>query len=98
MLEILLLFKLCKHIGLLAKEKGLKPIKYQLLLIVLWIGVECVVGTSGYLTLFFLYGEEQAEALYFAFYFIALVGSVISVWLLFNYVKSLPQKKSIMAF
>lgn len=95
MLEILLLVGLCKRLGLIAKEKGLKPIKWQLLLVATWIGIEITVSISVYLAFFFLYGEEEAETLTLPFYFLALIGSVVSSWLIFTYLKNLPAQKSV---
>jgi hypothetical protein len=94
MLEILLLFSLCKHLGVITREKGLKPLKYQVILVVLWLGVETVISTSAYISLFFLYGEDQSEPLVYAFYFLGLMCSAISTWIFFNYIKSLPNKKT----
>lgn len=94
MLEILLLFGLCKHLGVIAKDKGLKPIKWQLVLVAVWVGVEITVSTSAYLAFFVLYGEE-AETLSLSFYFLALIGSAISAWLIFTYLKNLPPQKSV---
>ena len=44
MLEIVVLFFLCKSLGNKLREKGRTPIGYQLLLIVAWFGAEAVTG------------------------------------------------------
>ncbi len=40
MLEIILLFYLCKNLGRKLREKGRKPLLYQIMLVLMWIGGE----------------------------------------------------------
>ena len=44
MLEIILLIYLCKSIGAIVRSKGRKPLVFQILLVMLWIGGEFFGG------------------------------------------------------
>jgi len=40
MLELILLYYLCKSLGRMLREKGRKPLLYQIMLILMWLGGE----------------------------------------------------------
>ena len=44
MLEIVLLYFLCKSIGNVLRDKGRKPLGFQILLVIMWFGGEFLGG------------------------------------------------------
>jgi hypothetical protein len=49
MIEIILLYFLCKHIGMMAQQKGLNPTAWKIYTILCWVGAEFlgfIIGMS----------------------------------------------------
>lgn len=67
MLEILILYKLCKRIGAAARDKGHRSIGYQLLLVLFWFGGEIGAAIACAILLFVLYGEHAEAYVLFAY-------------------------------
>ncbi|HWE94671.1 MAG TPA: hypothetical protein VG269_11970 [Tepidisphaeraceae bacterium] len=51
MLEILILWQLCKNVGVKLRAKGRKPGGYQFMLIAMWFGGEIIGGIIGAIAL-----------------------------------------------
>jgi len=89
MLEIVLLFFLCRNLGERLRAKGRTPIGYQIGLVVLWFGSEVTVG--------FIYGiisaiqsSGQEPTLGIGAYLIAIVAAALSAVAMFTLVHFLP--------
>jgi len=78
MLEIIAIFSLGKSIKVTVEEKGLKPLKYILLLIAMWIGFEILGGILGAL----LFGNGLG------IYIFALLGAAFGGYLSYNIAKN----------
>jgi len=71
MLEIIAIMSVSKTIREIALDKGLKPAKYILILIALWIGFEFLGGMIGAI----LFGPGLES------YLVAIVGAVVGGYL-----------------
>lgn len=91
MLEILILYTLCKNLGKIARKKGYKAFGYQLMLVGLWFGSEFLAGIIGAIVLYVLYGP-RADDMFFVIYLIAMACAAGSAFLSFAIVKSLPDR------
>jgi hypothetical protein len=89
MLEILILYRLCKRIGEVARGKGRRAIGYQLMLILFWFGGEVCSALSAGVVLALLYGEKFQEYALLG-YIAAFVGAGLGAWLAFQIVAGLP--------
>jgi small-conductance mechanosensitive channel len=74
MLEIIAIISVSRTIRAIALEKGLKPSKYIIILIALWIGFEMLGGILGAL----LFGPGLES------YLIAIVGAGVGGYLGYN--------------
>jgi hypothetical protein len=92
MLEIIILWRMWHRIGHKAQLKGASPLKYQLLLILLWFGGEFVGGFLAVFVTVFLYGgiPEGGYSLIID-YILAIALAVFGVWYVFNLVENLPE-------
>jgi membrane protein DedA with SNARE-associated domain len=93
MIEILVLYKLCKDLGRNARAKGRRAIGYQLLLILFWIGGEffgTFVGAIALVVLGELLGGLP-EAAMLLVYAAALAGAIFGAWIVFRIVRNLPE-------
>jgi hypothetical protein len=89
MLEIILLYGLCKMMGNLLREKGRKPLMMQIALVLMWIGGEFLAP--------FIYGVVQAirhagnpPEMGFEVYFVAILGAASGAGLAFLIAALLP--------
>jgi hypothetical protein len=90
MLEIIILFKLCRRIGEIAEQKGRKGGWYKLMLVVFWIGGELFLGIAGEITLVVINGGREPNV--GAAYLLALLGAVVGAYVAFTIAKSVPPK------
>lgn len=81
MLEIIFIIFLARKIGQVAKDKGLKPLGYQVLLVFLWFFGEFLFGVFGYV----LFGESELACVA---YLLAIIGALLGVGLAFLIVNS----------
>jgi hypothetical protein len=79
MLEILILWQLCKNIGVKLRAKGRSPGGYQFMLVAMWFGGEIIGGIIGVIVL-----EGGLGA-----YLLAILGAVAGVVAAFVIVNSL---------
>ena len=93
MIEIIILFKLCRRIGETARDKGRREIGYQLMLIVFWFGGEVGTALLAGVVLAALYGEEFEKYALFA-YIAAFAGAAAGAWIAFRIVAALPESGS----
>jgi hypothetical protein len=92
MLEILALFVLCRNIGRMARAKGWRSFRYQLLLVILWLVGEFVGGLIGGIAIVMyanFVGPLADEAALLP-YLVALIGAVICANIAFRIVRGLP--------
>lgn len=81
MIEIIILIFIARKIGKIAREKGLKPLGYQVLLVVLWILGELMLGGFGYA----LVGDTELAC---AAYLFAILGALLGAGIAFLIVNS----------
>jgi hypothetical protein len=79
MLEILILWQLCKNIGVKLRAKGRSPGGYQFMLVAMWFGGEIIGGILGVV----MSGEAGAVA-----YLVAILGAIAGVVAAFVIVRS----------
>jgi hypothetical protein len=87
-LEILILYKLCKNIGQILEAKGRPKFPFQLLVVVAWFGGEVGGGILGAIVES-LALEGQEPTMLFAYIF-ALIGAALGAFIVFRIAKSLP--------
>lgn len=87
MLEIILLFKMCKRIGESARLKQRRAFNYQLLLILCWFAGE-FIGAVLFLTLL---SSDHGEPPILFCYIGALMGAVVGTWFAFRIVAAIPE-------
>ncbi|WP_020529150.1 hypothetical protein [Flexithrix dorotheae] len=78
MLEIIAIVTLGKHISKIVRAKGLKPTKYVIIMVVLWIGLEIIGSICGTL----LIGEGLAA------YPFALAGAALGGFIAYSIAKN----------
>jgi hypothetical protein len=88
MLEILILFNLCKKVGAKAEAKGHKGGYYKLLLVLFWFGAE--IGTGFAIALYVAIAGEDAEQFFFLIWLGGIAGAALGAWGAFKIVDSLP--------
>jgi hypothetical protein len=76
MIEIIILFFIARRIGRIAKEKGLKPLRYQVLLIVLWFFGEFLFGGFAYAFI----GDTELACVAYLF---AIIGALLGAGMAF---------------
>jgi hypothetical protein len=87
MIEIFILWQLCKSVGAVARKKGHTAIGYQILTVVLWFGCEIaglvmgLIVTEG--------GRHANDGFNFGAYIFGLVGAAIGAAISFAIVNSL---------
>jgi hypothetical protein len=59
MLEIIILFFLCRSLGTTLRDKGRNPIGFQILLVLAWIACEFIGGFVGYIFGAIVTGDED---------------------------------------
>jgi uncharacterized membrane protein YsdA (DUF1294 family) len=89
MLEVIVLFVLCRRIGHAARRKRRRAIRYQLLLLLLWFGGE--IGAAFELLIVAWLFNADFEDHLLTFYILALAGAVCGAWLAFRTVAKLPE-------
>ena len=90
MIEILILFSLCKQIGQKARDKGRKATGYQFMLVMFWFGGEIVTALIAGIILGVMYGD-QAESYMLIAYAAAIVGAALGALVAFQIVAMLPE-------
>lgn len=75
MLEILLVVFLCRGMGKLLRNKGRKPLLFQILLVLSWIGGELLGGVAGGIIHVLQHGDQPFEP-GLSVYLLALCGAV----------------------
>lgn len=78
MLEIIAMVTLGKSISAIVSDKGLKPFKYVLIMIVLWIGLEFIGAIVGVIVV----GEGLMS------YPFALVGAILGGYISYEIAKN----------
>jgi uncharacterized membrane protein YeaQ/YmgE (transglycosylase-associated protein family) len=87
-IEILVLFRLCKNIGLILAAKGRAKLPFQLLLVFLWFGAELAGVILGVIVEAIASGEDNPSLL--LAYLFGFVGAGFSAFILFQIAKALP--------
>ena len=88
MIEILVLFRLFKNIGLIVASKGRPKFLFQLLLVVFWFGSEIVGGFLGAVIEVIATGNEEPSML--LAWLVGIAGAALSAFILFQIAKALP--------
>ena len=91
MLEILLLFFLCKYIGDRLREKGRHPLGYQIGLVVLWFGAEIVTGIVSAIVLVIMNDGREPEIAW-EVYAASFVAALMTAGAMILLVHLLPHK------
>ena len=91
MIELLILYKLCKQIGYTASEKGRRAIAYQLMLLLFWFGGEFCAAVIAIIALVLCYGE-RFEEYWVLGYIAAIAGGALGAWIAFTIVAKLPEQ------
>lgn len=89
MLEIILVFGLCKHLGGQVRAKGRRAWPYQIMLVVFWLGAEVMTGIAAGIVYAIQYGAVP-EQLSLWVYAIALAGAGLGAGLAYLIVALLP--------
>lgn len=89
MLEIVLLFFLCKKLGENLRAKGRNPIGYQIGMVVLWFGSEFAVGFVSALVMAMQTGNTDGD-FGIGMYLLALLAAALSAVAMFVFVNLLP--------
>jgi hypothetical protein len=84
---------LCKRIGAAAREKGHRPVGYQLLLVGFWFGGEIGSALMAGVLIALAFGEK-AEEFFFVAYLAALLGAAVGAWAVFRIVSGLPDQSA----
>lgn len=87
MLELMFLYRLCKWIGNLAREKGQNAIRYQSMLILYWFGGELGTALITGTFLALLFGEEIP---YLFVYLLSFIAGGLGARYVFEIVDKLP--------
>jgi hypothetical protein len=87
MLEIIAIYLFCKNVGNIIRNKGRKPIGYQLMTVAFWFGGEILGAIAG--MIFFGFEEESINPLV---YVAALVGALIGGIVAMVIAKQLPNQ------
>lgn len=90
MLEIAILYRLCKRLGRRVREGGRKAFPYQLMLIALWFGGEIAAGIVAAIGLLLLNGGNSEDLNPLIVYPAAIFGAAFAAWISFAIVNSLP--------
>ncbi|QEL18857.1 hypothetical protein [Limnoglobus roseus] len=90
MIELLLLYRLCKRIGQIAREKGRRAVGYQFMTIAFWFGGELLTAFVLAALLFVRGGEEMLHEYELLVYVAALLGAGLGAWTAFEIAKRLP--------
>jgi hypothetical protein len=90
MLEVIILFRLCRRIGRAARAKGRGATRFQVLLLLLWFGGEIGAGLAFAAALTWGFRVDPDEYILF-FYLAALIGAAAGAWLAFRIVGRLPE-------
>ena len=80
MIEIIVVYFLARRIGQQARSKGLKPLRYQVLLILLWFSFEFLIGGFGYA----IFGETELACVA---YILAIFGAIFGAGIVFLILK-----------
>lgn len=89
MLEILLLYGLCKSMGNVMRAKGRSPLLLQILVVLAWFGGE-FCGFVGYIAFQSIQGTGLGEGFDLIGYVAALVGAALGVGSVFLIANLIP--------
>jgi hypothetical protein len=93
MLEILALYFMCKSMGNMLRDKGHKPLGYQVLLVLFWFGGEFVGAVATTVMLALVSGPNAVEQGFNVLAYVgALIGAVMGAGLAFLIAKLLPDR------
>jgi hypothetical protein len=98
MLEIILVYFLCKRLGDMLRAKGQKPLPYQIMLVVFWIGGEIMGFIVGAVVEAAQSGGAPSEEFNLMGYFMALIGAACGAGLAFLIAYMLPNNQPAPAF
>jgi hypothetical protein len=90
MIEIFLLYQLCKGLGRMLRAKGQPAFPFQFLLVVGWFTGEALGGFAGYLIDQLVNGAHEGVGL--LAYLCALVAAATAAGLMFVLAKVLPNR------
>jgi hypothetical protein len=91
MLEIVLLYFLCKSLGSMLREKGYQPLAFQILLVVFWFGGEFLGGVVAAVVHVMRHGDAPPE-FGLGIYLFAIVGAACGAGLWFLIASLMPPK------
>lgn len=89
MLEIILLFGLCKSMGNVLRNKGRKPLLFQFLLVGMWFGGEIVGAIIG-TVVYAIRNGAPPDGLELSTYLFAIVGAALGAGLCFLIAHLIP--------
>ena len=92
MLEIILVYGLCKSLGNMLRAKGRKPLWMQVMLVVTWVGGEVVGGFVAGVVHVIRNGPDAPMG--FEVYLIAIFGAVLGAGFTFFVAYMLPSEHS----
>jgi hypothetical protein len=98
MLEILLVYFLCKRLGDMLRAKSQKPLPYQIMLVVFWIGGEFMAFIVAGIVEAARTGGAPAEDFNPMTYLLALVGAACGAGLAFLIAWMLPSNRPATAY
>jgi hypothetical protein len=90
MLEIIILFLMCRNIGTIVRRNGRNAIGFQLALIGLWIAGEILGGIAGAMVSMVVDGRYEGVGV--LSYLFALLGAGIGAFIAFRIAKSTAPK------
>lgn len=89
MLEILVLIFLCRALGRKLRDKGRKPLMFQIMLVVMWIGGEFCAGVVAGIVQVIQHGDADFEP-GLPVYLAAIAGAALGAGACFLIVHFLP--------
>jgi hypothetical protein len=98
MLEILFVYFLCKKLGAMLRAKNQKPLPYQIMLVVFWIGGEFMAFIVAGIVEAMRTGGAPSEDFNPAIYLLALVGAGCGAGLAFLIAWMLPDNRPVAAY
>lgn len=90
MLEIFIVYSMCKSIGTKLREKGRSPLLFQIMLVVMWIGGEVAGAIVGIIIEMIRNGPINDDGFNWMVYLFALIGAAIGAAITFAIVSFLP--------
>jgi hypothetical protein len=94
MLEIVLLYFLCKRLGEMLRGKGQSPLPYQIMLVVFWFGGEFLAGVAAGVLYAVQNGGASPEPFDLTVYLFAMMGAACGAGLAFLIAHLLPDNQA----